>query len=40
MNRREFSKTVAGAIGAAGIPAVGATAAAENPGAAAPYRSL
>ncbi len=38
MNRREFSKTVAGAIGAAGIPAVGATAPAENPGAAAPYQ--
>jgi hydroxypyruvate isomerase len=37
MNRREFSKSVAGAIGAAGIPAVGATAAAENPGAA-PYQ--
>src|SRR5436305_1230571 len=37
MNRREFSKAVAGAIGAAGIPAVRGSAAAANPGAA-PYQ--
>jgi len=37
MNRREFSKVVAGAIGAAGIPAAEATSAPENRGAA-PYQ--